>query len=400
MFELWKRLASLRHLARPLALASAGIVLLSLGITYFVIVLYRSAELPEFFYYLTLQFLDRWLRGAVLTVAGLVVLALGIWQLSDVAVIRLTGAPGSIDELVLGYRRASRTPRITVLSGGAGVLILASLGRYASRLTCVTPVQDPVEYYYRASSLFNFENVIFVPPIPNRLEVAVELDDGTRHNIKENLSHDAPLATRHVTDTYLVEEPGDGNGAVAPRQPIFRQALDALLGADAIVLGPGSLFESILPNLLLPEVREAIKRSKARKIYICSLMTEPGLTSGFGVADHIRQIVRYGGFAPDYVLVNAQRIDPEVRRIYEAANQSPVYLNPEEYEETIVSATDRVTTRDVLVEDAVVIEADLATSVVQLTASLDHPGEGRTVRVLRHDPDKLAAAILEILKRE
>jgi len=86
--------------------------------------------------------------------------------------------------------------------------------------------------------------------------------------------------------------------------------------------------------------------------------------------------------------------------MYEAANQSPVYLNPEDYEETIVSATNRVTARDMLIEGSVVIEADLASSVVQLTASLDNPGEGRTVRVLRHDPDKLAAAILEILRRD
>ncbi len=159
------------------------------------------------------------------------------------------------------------------------------------------------------------------------------------------------------------------------------------------------MFESILPNLLIPDIRAAIKQSKARKIYICNLMTEPGLTTGFSVADHIRQIVRYGGFAPDYVLVNAQRIEPDVRQIYSAANQSPVYLAPEEYEETIVSATERVTTRDLVVEGAVVIETDLASSQLQLTASLDHPGERRTVRVLRHDPDKLAAAIMEILRR-
>jgi 2-phospho-L-lactate transferase/gluconeogenesis factor (CofD/UPF0052 family) len=398
MQEIVKRLSSLRYLARPLALASVGIVLLSLAVAYFAIALYRTAELPGFFYYLTLQFLDRWARGAVLALVGLAVLAVGVWQLSGVAVIPLSAKPGSEDEVVLGYRRATRQPRIAVLSGGAGLLILASLGRYASRLTCVTPVQDPVEYYYRASSLYNFENVIFVPPIPEQLQVEVELDDGTRHNIKENLSHDARLAARHVANAFLVER-RNGSGPAADRT-IFRQALDALGSADAIVLGPGSLFESILPNLLIPEMREAIARSKAPKIYICNLMTEPGLTSSFGVADHIRQFVRYGGFAPDYVLVNARRIDPEVRQIYEAAHQSPVFLSPEEYEETIVSATDRVTVRDVVVEGAVVIETDLATSVVQLTASLDQPGEGRTVRVLRHDPDKLAAAILEILRRE
>jgi 2-phospho-L-lactate transferase/gluconeogenesis factor (CofD/UPF0052 family) len=396
--QISKRLSSLRHLARPLALASIGIVCISLGIAYFVIALYRTSELPGFFYYLTLQFLDRWMRGAVLTLAGLIILAAGIWQLSDMAVIPLDAQPGGDNEFVVGYRRATKAPRIAVLSGGAGLLILASLGRYASRLTCITPVQDPVEYYYRASSLYNFENVIFVPPTPTQLEVEVELDNGTCHNIKENLSHTEQLAACHVVRAYLVDP--QSHGQVAAQHAIFRQALDAIQQADAIVLGPGSLFESILPNLLIPEVREAIQRSKAHKIYICSLMTEPGLTSGFSVADHIRQIVRYAGFAPGYVLVNAQRIDPEVRRIYEAAHQSPVYLDPEEYEETIVSKTDRVTARDVVVEGSVVIEGDLASSVVQLTASLDQPGAGRTVRVLRHDPDKLAAAILEILRRE
>jgi 2-phospho-L-lactate transferase/gluconeogenesis factor (CofD/UPF0052 family) len=392
------RLSTIRYLARPLALASLGLVCLALGIAYFAIALYRTAELPGFFYYLTLQFLDRWVRGLVFVLAGLLLLAAGIWRLSAVAVFPLDALAGGDNEFVLGYRRATKRPRITVLSGGAGLLILASLGRYASRLTCITPVQDPVEYYYRASSLYRFENVIFVPPTPAQLEIEVELNDGTRHNIKENLSHKERLEAYHVVQSYLVDE--QGHDAAETQHQIFRQALDAIQQADAIVLGPGSLFESILPNLLIPEVREAVQRSRARKIYICSLMTEPGLTSGYSVADHIRQIVRYGGFAPDYVLVNAQRIDPEVRQMYEAAHQSPVYLNPEEYEETVVSKTDRVTARDVVVEGSVVIEADLASSVVQLTASLDQPGAGRTVRVLRHDPDKLAAAILEILRRQ
>jgi hypothetical protein len=142
-----------------------------------------------------------------------------------------------------------------------------------------------------------------------------------------------------------------------------------------------------------------MQKSKAIKIYICSLMTEPGLTTGFGVADHIRQFTLYAGFSPDYVLVNAQRIESEVRQIYAAANQTPVFLSPEEYEETAVSKTDRETTRDVILEGSVVYEGDLASSVVQLTASLDNPGESRTVRVLRHDPEKLADAISEILRR-
>jgi hypothetical protein len=396
MRPILKRLASLAYLARPLALTFVGVVLLSLGVAYFFIVLYRYAELPPVFYYLTLQFLPLWARGLVFIVVGLIALAIGVWQLSGVAVIPLNAKAGVEGELVLGYERAFAPPRVAVLSGGPGILILAGLGRQAKRLTCITPLQDPVEYYYRASNLFHFENVYYVAPTPTTAHVEVELDDQTRHDIKENISHDERLAPRHVTDMFL--NPAPSNNGVPPLS-VTRLTLDALAEADAIILGPGSLFESVLPNLLIPEIREAIRQSRARKIYICNLMTEPGLTTGFSVADHIRQIVRYGGFTPDYVLVNAQRIEPQVRQIYSAANQSPVYLDPEEYEETIVSTTDRVTAEQVVVEGAVVIEADLATSQLQLTASLDRPGESRTVRVLRHDPDKLAAAIMEILRK-
>ncbi|HEX5688630.1 MAG TPA: 2-phospho-L-lactate transferase CofD family protein, partial [Roseiflexaceae bacterium] len=396
MRPILKRLSSLTYLARPLALTFVGIVLLSLGVAYLFIALYRTVELPAFFSILTLQFLPRYLRGLLLVVLGLVALAFGLWHLSGLAVIPLSATTGSEDELVLSYERAFKPPRIAVLSGGPGMLILAGLGRHVERMTCITPVQDPVEYYYRASSLFNFENVYYVAPTPTTVQVEVELDDGTRRDIKQNISHDELLASHHVAKMRLLESE-QNNGF--PPLSLTRLTLDALREADAIILGPGSLFESILPNLLIPELREAIKASQGRKIYICNLMTEPGLTAGFSVAEHIRQIVRYGGFAPDYVLVNAQRIEPDVRQIYQAANQSPVYLDPEEYEETIVSATDRVTSREVVVEGAVVIEADLAASQLQLTASLERPGERRTVRVLRHDPDKLANAILEILRR-
>jgi 2-phospho-L-lactate transferase/gluconeogenesis factor (CofD/UPF0052 family) len=396
MRPILKRLASLTYLARPLALTFVGVVLLSLGVAYGFIALYRNVELPTIFYFITLQFLPRWSRGLIFMGFGLAALAIGIWQLSGVAVIPLSATPAGSDEVVLGYQGTVKPPQIAVLSGGPGILILAGLGRHAERMTCITPVQDPVEYYYRASSLFNFENVYYVAPTPEMAHVEVELDDGGRHDIKQNISHDEQLAPRHVTGMQLITpEHNDGTSPLS----VTQLTLDALGAADAIILGPGSLFESVLPNLLISPIRQAIKHSKARKIYICNLMTEPGLTTGFRVADHIRQITRYGGFIPDYVLVNAQRIEPEVRQMYLAANQSPVYLDPEEYEETIVSATDRVTAHEVVVEGAIVIEADLAASQLQLTASLDRPGERRTVRVLRHDPDKLANAILEILRR-
>ncbi len=392
MLGIRRRLATLSHLVRPLALAFVGCAILALGIGYVLTHLYRTLVLPEVFFYLTLQFVPQVWRGVFFLVVGVGTLSAGIWTLSDKVVIPLDSQPQT-NELLLDYRRAERLPRLAVLSGGPGMLVLASLGRTVETMTCITPVQDPVEYYYRASSLFNFEKVVFVVPTPQPMQVTFVLDNGVRVKPSDRVPDDERYAERYVVDVQL-------DSAVPLSEVLVTRAtIDAITNADAIVMGPGSLFESIIPDLLIPAVREAFRASKAKKIYICSIMTEPGLTSGFTVADHIRQIVRYGGFAPDYVLVNAQRVDPEVQRIYAAAHQTPVYLAPEEYEETVVQALDRSTGSDVMVEGSVVVEVDLATAVIQLTASLEDPGKSRTVRVLRHDPDKVAAAITSILRR-
>ncbi len=393
MFGIRRRLANLSHLMRPLALAFVGCAILALGIGYVLTFLYRTLELPWIFYYLTIQFVPQFWRGVLFLVLGVGTLGYGIWSLSDKVVIPIN-AQTQNDEVLLDYRRTDRAPRLAVLSGGPGMLVLASLGRTVDTMTCITPVQDPVEYYYRASSLFNFEKVIFVVPTPHPIDVTFVLDNGVRVKPSDRVTHDERYVERYVVDVQL-----ESTTTPLHELAVTRATLDAIAQADAIILGPGSLFESIIPNLLIPAVREALLASKAKKIYICSIMTEPGLTQGFTVADHIRQIVRYGGFAPDYVLVNAQRIDADVQRIYAAARQTPVYLAPEEYEETVVQAIDRGAGSGVMIEGSVIIEADLATAVIQLTASLEDPGKSRTVRVLRHDPDKVAAAITSIMRR-
>ncbi|NJP06271.1 MAG: hypothetical protein HC837_11925 [Chloroflexaceae bacterium] len=416
-----RRLSSLLSLTRPLALTFIGVILLSLGIALLFVWAYRSAgTFPPLLSVLTLQFIPTFWRGVLLALVGVMVLALGIWQLSGLVVIPLHEETPRGSELVLGYRKAGRAPRITVLSGGAGLLMLARLGEHAERLTCITPLQDPVEYYYRASSLYQAQNVYYVVPTPLSARVYAELDDTTLINVM-HVNHNGQLAERHVerlmllNDTTVAEiddpkrvqmltvDQSDGANRVSPvtaSLPLTRLATEALRDADAIILGPGSLFESIIPNLLIEEFRTALAQSQACTIFVCNLMTEPGLTTGFGVSDHIRQIKRYGGFTPDYVLVNVQRIDPEVRQLYAAAHQSPVYLSPEEYEETMVLADERISQRQLVVEGSVIVEADLASSVVQYSAPMDRPVESRAVRVLRHDPEKLTTAILALLRRQ
>jgi 2-phospho-L-lactate transferase/gluconeogenesis factor (CofD/UPF0052 family) len=390
MRSITRRLSSLGRLTWPLVLTFVGVVLLSLGVAYLFIHAYRTIEgLPQWVTLLTLQFLPRPWRGVLLLAVGLAALAAGIWQLSGVVVIPLGNNAPNSDDLVLGFRRDT-PPSIAVLSGGPGMLVLSAMGEHVRRLTCVVPVHDPVEYYYRAAGLFAMQNVYYVVPTPEPARVVAELDDGTQMDVR-HLAFDASVAERHVAQLHL-ERDDD--------RPLHvtRLAADAIAEADAIILGPGSLFESILPNLLIDELREAIAASKARKIYVCNLMTEPGRTTGFGVADHIRALKQYG-VTPDFVLLNVQRIDAEIYRLYAAAQQSPVALAPDEVEETTVLAGDRTAQRRVMVEGAVVIEADLASSVVQYTASLSNPSESRAVRVLRHDSQKLAATILELLRR-
>ena len=94
-------------------------------------------------------------------------------------------------------------------------------------------------------------------------------------------------------------------------------ALDAIARADVIVLGPGSVFTSVIPNLLVRGIPEALQRSKAKKVYICNVMTQPGETDGFSAYDHIKTIERHaGGRVFSHVLVNSAQPDQQLLEKY------------------------------------------------------------------------------------
>ncbi|NTW44559.1 MAG: YvcK family protein, partial [Anaerolineaceae bacterium] len=87
--------------------------------------------------------------------------------------------------------------------------------------------------------------------------------------------------------------------------PAYPQAIQAILAADLIVTGPGSLFTSILPNLLVPDIADAIRASKALKLYVCNVATEPGETDQYSCQDHIRALENHaGGGLFDIAIVN------------------------------------------------------------------------------------------------
>ena len=105
----------------------------------------------------------------------------------------------------------------------------------------------------------------------------------------------------------------------------LKETLDAIARADVITLGPGSLFTSVVPNLLVSGIPKAIRQSRAIKAYFVNLMTQPGETTNFSAPDHVLAIHAHaGGKLLDAVVVSTSRISPQVRRIYAEQNAAPI----------------------------------------------------------------------------
>ncbi|WP_019004895.1 gluconeogenesis factor YvcK family protein [Cohnella laeviribosi] len=109
------------------------------------------------------------------------------------------------------------------------------------------------------------------------------------------------------------------------------EAVEAIREADAILVGPGSLYTSIMPNLLVPKLAEAIVASDAIKIFVCNVMTQPGETDNYSVSDHLNAIhAHVGHHLFDYVIVNDGEIPPQVHSMYAEQGAKAVHLDLDE----------------------------------------------------------------------
>lgn len=128
-------------------------------------------------------------------------------------------------------------------------------------------------------------------------------------------------------ETAIVEHPARIRRMyLNPPDPLPPQeALEFIRQADLIVLGPGSLFTSVIPNLLVPKITDALRSADAIRVYVCNVMTQPGETDGFTASDHVRAIEAHaGGRVVDYVLVNTATPAPELMERYRASGQELV----------------------------------------------------------------------------
>lgn len=116
-------------------------------------------------------------------------------------------------------------------------------------------------------------------------------------------------------------------------------ALEALYDADAIIMGPGSLYTSVLPNLLVKDIAYAIKKSKALRIYISNIMTQPGETDGFTASDHVKTIYSHVGHGIiDYVVANVEPIEEDLKEKYLKENSKLVEFDRKELDKLGVTA--------------------------------------------------------------
>lgn len=342
---------------RWLGLVLLGTTLTGVGLAMWLLDFYRTA--PETWWLpaisaASLRFLPRILRVLIFGGLGVGMIVGGIWGLNR-ALMAPFLRPGRrvVDELTV-HRRRERGPRIVTIGGGHGLAtLLRGLKEYSNHLTAIVTVADdggssgrlrqtmgilpPGDIRNCLAALSNDEAMLaqlFQYRFPNGasgldghsfgnlfisalaeitgsfeeavaesgrvLSVSGRVLPSTLHDVRLVADVILPHMVREVRvigESQIPESSGRVRRVwLEPTYPqAFPQAIQAILAADMVLIGPGSLYTSILPNLLVPDIAAAVRASRALKIYICNLATQPGETDGYTCGDHVRAIDEHAG---------------------------------------------------------------------------------------------------------
>ncbi|MDP6183918.1 MAG: YvcK family protein, partial [Gammaproteobacteria bacterium] len=309
-------------------------------------------------YTITLQFIPHPWREASIGAVGMVVVVLGaLWLFKSIFSVVI--APGEdVAEILYHGRKLRRGPRAVGIGGGTGMgVMLRGLKEYTSNLTAVVTVADdggssgrlrrgmglvaPGDIRSCLTALADSEALmtrlvdyrfdeggeIQGHSLGNLLLAAMQdieggLDEGIE-SLSRVLRIRGSIAPSTMSNVNLSAELEDGRLVVGessiaksgrirkvflvPRNVAANDdAVAAILAADLIVIGPGSIYTSIVPNILVSEIAAAIRASDAVKIYVCNVATEPGETENYSVPQHMEVIEQYmGRGAFDHVIVNS-----------------------------------------------------------------------------------------------
>lgn len=400
------------HVKRWLLLLCLSVVMLGLGLAYFLAHLYRIERFPEFVWYITLQFLPRPARGAIFFGAGVSLAYVSLVRLDRSISRAITPGPAtqSLAETVYQHRFRQKVETIVVIGGGDGLVGLTNGFRLLGeplRLVVLPPITTTVMEMSDLHRAMEAWPGGLIPATRSDAELVYEVEEGSRVRSVEGASLVANSYPRvregRVVGVNVSARSGAGDykypvlGHMASIVSASPEALETISKANLIVFGPGSIFTHVLSTLKVPDMAPAIARSQARRVFVCNLMTEPNATAGFTVYDHLKLLRESGGVDVDYVLVNNAPIDNISAQLYKRFDSVQV---PLEYNRAVRSTSLTFTEtleRTVVTEGAIVVEADLLAS----------PDDGVTRRqgdttrsrlLVRHDGRKLAEQLVKILE--
>ncbi|MEK6220873.1 MAG: YvcK family protein, partial [Chloroflexota bacterium] len=335
----------------------AGTTMISVGLAIFLIDFYRTA--PDAWWlpilsYISLRFLSRPLRVVIFAFIGVGLISLGIWRLNFSLLVPFLRPGKAVVDTVAQFRQKDRGPKVVVIGGGHGQsTLLRGMKKFTRNLTAIVTVADdggssgrlrdsmgilpPGDIRNCLAALSNDEDLItqlfqyrfadsggeleghsfgnlFISALSEIvgsfeeavaesgrvLSVSGQVLPATLHDVRLVADMVLPYNSAEIRVKGETNIPAV-NGKVRrlwlePNSPpAFPKAVQALLKADMIVIGPGSLYTSILPNLLVPDVAAAIRASAALKIFICNVTTQHGETEGYTCEDHIDALKAHVG---------------------------------------------------------------------------------------------------------
>jgi len=368
----------------------------------------------EYFY----KFID-----AALVTCGLIFLYFGIKKmLRSFITLFLPQSDNELLDIMFRKRLLQRGPRIVVIGGGTGLsTLLRGLKEFTSNITAIVTVaddggssgrlreqfdilppgdirnclvaladapslmQDLFQFRFDSESEFSghsFGNLFItvMTRLTGDFDRAVKESSrvlAIRGKVVPSTLNKVMLVAEHKNGTVTEGEAKIPSSGASIKRVYLKpdtstaapEALKAISEADAIVLGPGSLYTSIIPNLLIREIVESILASSALKIYVCNVMTQSGETDGFSCYDHVKALIDHSHQKIiDYCIVNKSKIPEELLAKYRAENSYPIALDSQRIKALGYK----------------VIEGNFVS----------------TVDYVRHDPEKLGRVIINLVAEE
>ena len=352
---------------RWLLVTLAGTTLIGVGLAILILDVYRTA--PDVWWLplisaASLRFIARPLRALIFGGLGLGLIITGIYGINRSLLTPFLRPGHPVVDALTQHRRRERGPRVVTIGGGTGLnALLRGIKNYTYNITAIVSVADDGGSSGRIrrevgilppgdlrnclaalssdealmTQLFqyrfpdgegdfkghSFGNLFItaLADITGSFESAVAESGrvlAVSGRVLPSTLHDvrlvADIKLPHLVGEVRVEGESqipETSGSIRRvwlepnNPPAFPQSVHAILNADLIIVGPGSLYTSLLPNLLVPDVVEALRASRALKIYVCNVATQPGETQGYSCGDHVHALEEHvGGNLFDVILAN------------------------------------------------------------------------------------------------